>query len=100
MDYLVLRCTCSKVIILNELCSGDGERIGPTTETVGDEQDVSVASRRDRKRAKTVNADGDAGTFRQRNGDDRRSDSQSWGFPRHFKQWRSQHRAHTLTPTH
>ena len=57
------------------------EHIGPTTEAVGDEQDVGVALRRDRKGAEVVDTDGDARTFRQRHGDDWPSDSQSWGFP-------------------
>ena len=64
-----------------ELWGSDGEHIGPTTETVGDEQDAGVASRRDRKRAEVVDADGDARTFLHRHEDDRPSDSQSWGFP-------------------
>ena len=65
-----------------ELSGGEGEHIGPTTETVGNEQDVVVALRRDRKRAEVVETDGDARTFRERNGDDWPSDSQPWGFPR------------------
>ena len=50
------------------------------TETAGDEHDVNVASRRDRKRAEVVDTDGDARTFRERHGDDWPSDSQSRGF--------------------
>ena len=65
-----------------ELGGSDGELIGPTTETVGDEQDVGVASRRDRKRAELVDTDGDARTFRERHGDDWPSYSQSWVLPR------------------
>ena len=56
--------------------------IGPTTETVYDEQDVGVASRRDRKRVEVVYTDGDARTFRERHGDDWPTDSQSTAFPR------------------
>ena len=63
-----------------KLYRSDGAHIGPTTKTVGDEQDVGVASRRDRKRSEVVDTDGDARTFRQRHGDDWPSDSQSWGF--------------------
>ena len=65
-----------------ELGGIDGEHIGPTTETVGDQQDVAVASRRDRERAEVVDTDGDARTFRERHGDDWPTDSQSRGFPR------------------
>ena len=65
-----------------ELGGSDGEHIDPTTETVGDEQDVGVASRRDRKRAEIVDTDGYARTFRERLGDDWPTDSQSMGFPR------------------
>ena len=49
-----------------ELGGSDGEHIGPTTETVCDEEDVDVASRRDRKRVEVVDMDGDARTFRER----------------------------------
>ena len=66
-----------------ELCGGDREHLSPTTETVGGEQDVTVASRRDRKKAERVDPDGDAATFRQRHGEYRPSESQSWVFP-HF----------------
>ena len=65
-----------------ELCDGDDEDVGPTAETVGGEQDVTVTSLRDWKRVEIVGANGGAGTFRQRHGDDRRSNSRSWGFPR------------------
>ena len=40
------------------------------TEAVGDEKDLGVASRRDRRRAEVVDTDGDGGTFRERHGDD------------------------------
>ena len=66
-----------------ELGGSDSEHIGPTTETVGDEQDVGFSSQHDRKRAEVVDTDDDAGTFRERHGYDWPSDSQSWGFP-HF----------------
>ena len=46
-----------------ELGGSNGKQIDPTTETVGDEQDVDVASRRDRKRAEVVDTDGDARTL-------------------------------------
>ena len=65
-----------------ELGGSNGKQIDPTTETVGDEQDVDVASRRDRKRAEVVDTDGDARTFRERHGDDWPSDRQPRGFPR------------------
>ena len=65
-----------------ELGGSDGELIGPKTETVGDEQYVGVASRRDRKRAEVVDTDGDARTFRERYGDDWPSDNQSRFFLR------------------
>ena len=68
--------------VSGELRGSDGEHIGPTTETLGDEQDVGVASRRDRKWAEVVDTDGDARTFRERHADDWPSDSQLWAFPR------------------
>ena len=43
-----------------ELCRSDGEHIGSTTETVGDQPDVDIAPRRDRKKVKVVETDGDA----------------------------------------
>ena len=52
------------------------------TETMGDQQDVGVASRRDRKRARLVDTDGDARTFRERHGDDWPTKSQPRGFLR------------------
>ena len=64
-----------------ELYGSDGEHISPTTETVGDEQAVGGASRRDRMRTEVVDSDGDARTLRQRHGCDWPSDSHSWGFP-------------------
>ena len=66
----------------DELGGSDGDHIGPTTETVGDEQDVGVASRRDRKRAEVVDTDGDARTLRERHGHDWPMDSRPWEFPR------------------
>ena len=65
-----------------KLSGSDGEHIGPTTETIGDQQDVAVASRRDRKRAEVVDTDGDARTFQERHGDDWPTESQPRGFPR------------------
>ena len=53
-----------------ELGGSDTEHIGPTTETVGDEQDVGVASWRDRKKTVVVEADGDARTLQEKHGDD------------------------------
>ena len=64
------------------LSGSDGEHIGPTTETIGDQQDVGVASRRDRKRAEVVDTDGDTRTFREKHGDDWPTDSQPRGFTR------------------
>ena len=46
-----------------ELSGNDGEHIGPTTETIGEQQDVGAASERDRKGAQVVNTDGDTWTF-------------------------------------
>ena len=68
-------------------------------ETVGDEQVVSVAPRRDRKIDEVVDTDGDARTFRERHGYDWPTHSQPWVFrASHFKQWRSHHRVHTFMP--
>ena len=58
----------------------DGEHIGPTAETIGDQRDVGVTSRGARKRAEVV--DGNARTFRERHGDDWPTYSQPRGFPR------------------
>ena len=43
-----------------KLGGSDGKHIGPTTETVGDEQHASVASRRNAKIDELVDTDGDA----------------------------------------
>ena len=64
-----------------EVCGSDGKQIGPTTETVSDERDAGVASRRDQKRAKVVDNDGDARTVRERHRGDWPPESQWWGFP-------------------
>ena len=65
-----------------KLSGSDGEHIGPTIKTICDQQDVGVASRRDRKRAKVVDIDGDTRTFRERRGDDWPTDNQPRSFPR------------------
>ena len=65
-----------------KLSGSDGEHIGPTTETIGDKQDVGVASRRDRKGIEVVDTDGDTRTFRERHGDDWPTDSQPRCFAR------------------
>ena len=46
-----------------ELSSSDGEHVSPTTEAIGEQQDVGVASWCDRKGAEVVNTDGDTWTF-------------------------------------
>ena len=65
-----------------ELSGSDGEHVGPTTEAIGEQQDVGVASWCDRKRPEVVNTDGDTWTFRQRHCDDGPADRHPWGFPR------------------
>ena len=65
-----------------KLSGSDGEHIGPTTETIGDQQDIGVASRRDRKRTEVVDTDGDTRAFRERHGVDWPTDSQPRGVPR------------------
>ena len=54
----------------------------PTTETIGVQQDVGVASRRERKRAEVVHTDGDARTFWERHGDGWPTYIQPRGFSR------------------
>ena len=39
-----------------ELSGSDGEHVGPTTETIGEQQGVGAALLRDRKRAEVVNS--------------------------------------------
>ena len=39
--------------------------VGSAAETIGEGQDVSVTSRRDREGAEVIDADGNAGPFRQ-----------------------------------
>ena len=65
-----------------KLSGSDGEHIGPTIKTICDQQDVGVASRRDRKRAKVVDTGGDTRTVQERHGDDWPTDSQPRGFSR------------------
>ena len=48
----------------DELSGSDGKHVGPTTEAIGEQQDVGVASWCDRKGAEVVNTDGDTWTFR------------------------------------
>ena len=87
--------------IFQDLSVNDGQTIDPTTQRVGDEQYVAVSSTHDRIKRKKLDADGDAGTLWQSHGDDRSSDSQSWGFPRlTLKNRRSHHCMRTFVPTH
>ena len=65
-----------------ELTGSDGKHVDPTTEAIGEEQDVGVASWCDRKGAEIVNTAGDTWTFRQRHRDDGPEDSQPSGFSR------------------
>ena len=62
-------------------CS-DCEHIDSAAETIGQEQDVGVTSRRDREGAEVVDADGNVGPFRQGHRDDGPMDRQPQGFPR------------------
>ena len=64
-----------------ELGGSGSEHTGSKTGTVGDRQDVGVASRRDLKRAEVIDTDGDARTFRESDGDDGQTDSQPCGLP-------------------
>ena len=47
-----------------ELCGSGGEHVGPTTEAIGEQQDVGVASWCDREGAEVLNTDGDTWAFR------------------------------------
>ena len=47
-----------------ELSGSDGKHVGPTTEAIGEQQNVGVVSWCDRKGAEVVNTDGDTWTFR------------------------------------
>ena len=70
-----------------ERSGSEGEHVGPTTEAIGEQQDLGVASWCDRKGAERVKTDGDTLTFRQRHCYDGPADSQPWGFRAwHFKQ--------------
>ena len=52
------------------------EHVVPTAEAIGKQQDVGMASWRDRKGAEVTNTDGDTWIFRWRHGDDWPADSQ------------------------
>ena len=53
------------VALRGKLRGGDGEHVGRATdEPIGDQQDVGIASWRDRKGPEVVNTDGDTWTFR------------------------------------
>ena len=47
-----------------DLIGTDGEHVGPTTEAIGEQQDVGVASWCDREGAEVVNTDSDTRAFR------------------------------------
>ena len=47
-----------------ELSGSDGDYIGPTTEAIGEQQDVGASLWCDREGAEVVNTDGDIWTFR------------------------------------
>ena len=47
-----------------ELSGSDGEHVGPTTEAIGEQQDVGVASWCDREGADVVKTCGDTWIFR------------------------------------
>ena len=65
-----------------ELGCGDCECVGSASETIGEEQDVGFTSRHDREGAEVVDADGNAGPFRQGHRNDGPADRQPRGFPR------------------
>ena len=53
-----------------ELGCCDNKHVGSAAETIGKEQDVGVTSRRDREGSEVIDADGNAGPFRQGHRDD------------------------------
>ena len=59
----------------------DCEHVGSSAETIGEEQDVGVTSRRDRQGAEVIDIDGNAGPFGRGHRDDGPSDRQPRGFP-------------------
>ena len=59
----------------------DRVHIGSAAETIGEEQDVGVALRRDREGAEVKDADGNAGSYGQGHRDDGLPDRQPRGFP-------------------
>ena len=61
--------------------SSDRIHVGSAAETISEEQDVSVASRRDRKGAEVIDANGNARPFGQWHRDDGPPDRQPRGFP-------------------
>ena len=61
--------------------SSDRVHVGSAADTIGEEQDVGVTSRRDRQGVKVIDADGNAGPFGQGNRDDGPPDHQPRGFP-------------------
>ena len=63
-----------------ELGCGDCECVGSASETIGEEQDVGFTSRHDREGAEVVDADGNAGPFRQGHRNDGPTDRQPRGF--------------------
>ena len=84
-----------------KLSGSDGEHIDPTTETSGNEQDVAVASRRDRKRAEVVDTDGDTRTLRETHEmTGQRTVSRGFFRAWRFKQCRSHYRVQTIIPSH
>ena len=65
-----------------EVGSGDGEHIRSPTETIREEENVSISSCRDWKWSKIVDADGYSGAVGQRNGECRPADGLAGCFPR------------------
>ena len=84
-----------------ELSGSDGERVGPTTEAIGEQQDVGVALWCDRKGPKksTLTAIPEpSGRGIEMTG--QRTVSRGVFRAWHFKHWRSHHRVRTIMPIH
>ena len=52
------------------LGGSDPVHVGSAAETLGEEQDIAASSGRDREGAEVIDADGNAGSFRQGHRDD------------------------------
>ena len=84
-----------------EIGCSDGVHVGSVAKIIGEEQEVGVTSRCDLEGGEVIDANGNAGSFRQGHRNDWPTDRQPRVFPfLRFRQWRNHHRVQMFIPIH